>query len=333
MSGNWQQEIGLRHAVVQAGMGGGLSTSSLAGAVSAAGGLGTVGIMPPDAFAAELRRTRELAGDAPFAANLLMPFVRRAHVEACLREKPAVAVMFYGFDAALVRRLQQAGVKVWHQIGNVGQAQRALADGVDGLIAQGVEAGGHLAGAVPLAELLPAVRAIAGTRPVLAAGGIFDAASAAAARRLGADGVVAGTRFLMSPESNAHPEYLDRLLAAQDTVRTLLFGLAWPAYHRVVPNAAVQRWCRGRDEGPRWLQWLNTISVPVRRVVPLSQVVAMTTLQRLALPFYTAAGKTREMDRSSVELTPLYAGVCVREIDTLRPAAEIVAELARGVAG
>lgn len=330
MNSQWQQRLGLRHAVVQAGMGGGLSTSPLAGAVSAAGGLGTVGIMPPDEFAAELRHTRTLAGDAPFAANLLMPFVRSAHVDACLDERPDVVVMFYGHDAVLVRRLQDAGITVWHQVGNVAQAQRALADDVDGLIAQGIEAGGHLAGAVPLAELLPAVRAIAGDLPVLAAGGIFDAASAAAARRLGASGVVAGTRFLMTPESNAHPEYLARLLAAQDTVRTLLFGLAWPAYHRVVPNAAVQRWCRTRDEGPRWLQWLNTLSIPTRRFVPLSQVVGMTTLQRLALPFYTAAGKTKTMERSSVDLTPLYAGVCVRDIDSLRPAAAIVAELARG---
>lgn len=330
MNNEWQQRLGLRHAVVQAGMGGGLSTSPLAGAVSAAGGMGTVGIMPPDEFAAELRNTRTLAGDAPFAANLLMPFVRPAHVEACLRERPNVVVMFYGFDTALVQRLQAAGITVWHQVGTLAQAQRALADGVDGLIAQGVEAGGHLGGAVPLAELLPAVRALAGNRPVLAAGGIFDAASAAAARQLGADGVVAGTRFLMTPESNAHPEYLARLLTAQDTVRTLLFGLAWPAYHRVVPNAAVQRWCRTRAEGPRWVQWLNTLSIPTRRFVPLSQVVGMTTLQRLALPFYTAAGKTKGMDRSSVELTPLYAGVCVRDINSLRPAAEIVAELARG---
>src|SRR3546814_1399004 len=135
MGSEWQQQLGLRHAVVQAGMGGGLSTSPLAGAVSAAGGLGTVGIMPPGEFAAELKRTRALAGDAPFAANLLMPFVRSAHVEACLRERPNVAVMFYGFDAALVRRLQHAGITVWHQVGTIEQAQRALTDGVDGLIA------------------------------------------------------------------------------------------------------------------------------------------------------------------------------------------------------
>src|SRR3546814_15060947 len=95
----------------------------------------------------------------------------------------------------------------------------------------------------------------------------------------------------MTPESNAHAEYLDRLLAAQDTVRTLLFGLAWPAYHRVVPNAAVRRWCRTRGEGPRWVQWLNTLSIPTRRLVPLSQVVGMTPLPPLAQPTRRAAGR------------------------------------------
>src|SRR3546814_18718960 len=115
-------------------MGGGLSTSPLAGAVSAAGGLGTVGIMPPGEFAAELKRTRALAGDAPFAANLLMPFVRSAPVEACLRERPNVAVMFYGFDAALVRRLQPAGLPVWHPVGTNDHTQRARTYGIDGTI-------------------------------------------------------------------------------------------------------------------------------------------------------------------------------------------------------
>jgi len=116
-------------------------------------------------------------------------------------------------------------------------------------------------------------------------------------------------------------------------VRTRLFGLAWPAYHRVVPNAAVHRWCRGREEGPRWVQALNTLSVPLRRVVPLSRVVGMTALQRLDLPLYTAAAKNREMDGASAELTPLYAGVCVRDIHALRSAADVVDELARGFAG
>src|SRR3546814_15504857 len=97
MGSEWQQQLGLRHAVVQAGMGGGLSTSPLAGAVSAAGGLGTVGIMPPGEFAAELKRTRALAGDAPFAANLLIPSVPSAPVGACLRERPNRARLVFGF--------------------------------------------------------------------------------------------------------------------------------------------------------------------------------------------------------------------------------------------
>jgi nitronate monooxygenase len=330
---SWHSTLGLQHPVIQAGMGGGLSTSTLASAVSLAGGLGTVGLMPPAEFNEQLRETRERCGTRPFAANLLMPFVREAHVRACLEQRPAVVVMFYGYDATLVRRLQQAGIQVWHQIGTPEQAVRALNDGADALIAQGVEAGGHLAGALPLPKLIAALAEIRHGKPVLAAGGIHDAESAARAHALGVDGVVAGTRFLMTPESNAHPDYLDKLLRADQTLRTLLFGLAWPAYHRVATNQATDRWCRQRPEGPRWVQWLNTLSIPLRSVVPLSQVTAMTQLQRLSLPFYSAAAKTKGMDRSDCELTPLYAGTCVAAISELTAAASIVQQLAEGFCG
>ncbi|MDD3765218.1 MAG: nitronate monooxygenase [Nevskiales bacterium] len=330
MNAGWYTSLGMRSPVVQAGMGGGLSTSMLASAVSRAGGLGTVGIMAPEAFLAELHRTRTAVGESPFAANLLMPFVRQAHVEACLSERPAVAVLFYGFDASLVRRLKQAGIRVWHQIGSVAQARRALSDGADALIAQGVEAGGHLAGSTPLRDLLVALKPLAGKTPVLAAGGIFDAASACNAQRLGADGVVAGTRFLLSPESDAHPDYQAQLLRANDTVRTLLFGLSWPAYHRVVPNAAVHRWCHRHSDGPRWLTLLNHLSIPARRFISLSQASKMAGHQRLGVPFYTAVAKTTKMTECSTEVTPLYAGNCVAQIDSLRDAAEIVEELSQG---
>ena len=319
--------------VVQAGMGGGLSDAPLATAVSRSGGLGTVGILPPAAFRTALVETRENLGERPFSANLLMPFVRAAHVAACVETRPTVVVMFYGFDAALVRRLQRAGIHVWHQVGNLDQASRAVADGVDGLIAQGVEAGGHLGGNVPLRDLVPAVKAMAEGLPVLAAGGIHDAHGAAAARRMGADGVVSGTRFLLAPESGAHPDYKARLLAADETLRTLLFGLAWPAYHRVVPNAATRRWCRKRPEGPRWLQWINTLTVPARSVITLAQVAAMTPLQRLSIPFYSAVSKTRDMAAGDVDVTPLYAGEGISAMTTMQTVEEIVRALASGFAG
>jgi len=322
--------MGLRHPVVQAGMGGGLSGEALVAAVSEAGGLGTLGLGPPAEFRAGLKLLRERLGERPFAANLLLPFVRAAHVAACLEYRPAVVSLFYGYDAALVRRLHQAGIEVWHQVGDAAQARRALDDGADALIAQGEEAGGHLAGSTPLRELLPALRPLAGRRPLLAAGGIHDAATAGRARQLGADGVAAGTRFLLTPESNASDEYKARLLAANETVRTELFGLAWPAPHRVVPNAATARWCRGDARGPGWARALNALMVPSRRVLPMSAVVGLVAMQRLALPLYSPAAPVRGMASHRLEVAPLYAGTCVAQIDRLRPAAEVVAELARG---
>lgn len=329
---SWQARIGLRHPVVQAGMGGGLATATLAAAVSEAGGLGTLGLMPPAEFRAELRQLRAGLGGQPFAANLLMPFVRAAHVQACLESRPALVTLFYGFDAALVARFHEHGIQVWHQVGDPAQARRALADGADGLIAQGGEAGGHLAGRLPLEQLVAELRSLAAGRPLLAAGGIYDAASAQRARRLGVDGVVAGTRFLLSPESNAHPEYKARLLAATATLRTELFGLAWPAPHRVIPNAATQRWCRQDADGPGWVRRFNALMVPSRRLLPMSAVVRLVELQRLGVPLYSPAAPVQGMSSRTLDTAPLYAGACVSEIDGLLPARDIVAELARGFA-
>jgi nitronate monooxygenase len=329
----WCARIGLRHPVVQTGMGGDLAGSELAGAVSAAGGLGTLGLGSPERFAADLHALRTRRPELPVAANLLVPFVRAAHVDACLRERPPVVTLFYGFDAGIVRRLHEAGIWVLHQVGGVDQARRALRDGADGLIAQGEEAGGHLAGDRPLAELLPAVRSLATGRPVLAAGGIHDAETAHRARGLGADGVVAGTRFLLTPEAGAHPEYQARLLAAADTLRTSLFGLGWPAPHRVVPNAATGRWCTRDPDGPRWARAIDALLVPTRRLAPMDGVGRMVARQRLGLPLYLPVPLSREMDARLADVTPLYAGRCVGAIDRLRPAAEVVAELAAGFAG
>lgn len=333
MSQAWQTKLNLQHPVIQAGMGGGLSGTRLATAVSLAGGLGTLGLMPPKLFQQALHETREACGDKPFAANLLMPFVRRAHVEACINERVAVVTMFYGFDRTLVRQLQAAGIAVWHQIGDTTQAQQALDDGVDGLIVQGEEAGGHLASksGTPLAQLLPAVRKLSGDRcPLIAAGGIHDAASAHKARELGADAVAAGTRFLLTPESEAHPAYQQRLFDAQETLRTELFGLAWPAPHRVVANAATARWCSHDANGPRWAQTLNKLMIPSRRLLPMDAVLHLVKLQRVGLPLYSPAGLTRDMDPRFLDVTPLYAGRCVHDITQLRSTTDVVAELAAG---
>lgn len=329
---DWARRLGLRYPIVQAGMGGGCVTADLAAAVSLAGGLGTVGTMPVDEFAAELAATRIRCKDHSFAANLLMPFVKPGHVDACLEEHPAVVVRFYGHGTALVQRLQSAGIAVWQQVGDLQQARRALDDGVDVLIAQGNEAGGHLAsGQHTRANLMQSLRANLGANvTLLAAGGIHDAASARTAMQQGSDGVVAGTRFLLTPQANIHPAYQQRLLQAQHTLQTRLFGLGWTAPHRVADNAATRRWIGQGSEAPAWLRGINRLLEPSRQLLPLSMGPRLVRMQRLALPFYSPFLLLPDMPAAAVEVTPLYAGSCVAHINTLQTAAEVVAELAQG---
>lgn len=261
--------LGLEHPVVQAGMGGGIAGGALAGAVSAAGGLGTVGILPPRALREELERAGELAGGRPVAANLLIPFTTRGHVDACLEARVAAVVLHAGFSPTLVERLRAGGVLVLHTVGTPEEASRALVDGADGLVAQGLEAGGHLVGVEPALEALPRMLEIAGDAPALLAGGIADAADSRRALDAGAAAIVAGTRFLLTEESGAHPAYKRRVLVAERTLETQLFGLSWPMRHRVIPNAATERWCRGGERGPCSGAWRRrrpfTVSTPRSR--------------------------------------------------------------------
>ena len=155
--------------------------------------------------------------------------------------------MAFGGDRALVDELRDAGVFVFVMVGTEDQARRAVFWGADGLIAQGCEAGGHLCGTTEALRFLPRALALADGRPVLLAGGIATGEDTRAALAAGASGVIAGTRFLLTHESRAHPEYQRRILAARKTIRTTLFGLGWPAPHRVIANAATERWCR--DDG------------------------------------------------------------------------------------
>jgi Dioxygenases related to 2-nitropropane dioxygenase len=128
------------------------------------------------------------------------------------------------------------------QVGSVEAAKRSAGAGVDAIIAQGVEAGGHIAGQVSTMVLVPRVVDAVSPVPVAAAGGIADARGLVAALALGAEGVVLGTRFLATPEAAAHPIYKQKVLEAteEDTVRTTLFGRDWPnAPHRALRTAFV----------------------------------------------------------------------------------------------
>lgn len=320
--------LGLQTPVVQAGMGGGLAMAELAAAVSKAGGLGTVGILPDArAFSDELRRARRQAGARPIAANLLLPFARPAHFAACVDAGVAAVVLFCGSAPRGVRALREAGVLVLAQVGTPAQARAALADGVDGLIAQGREAGGHLLGVEPTSEFLGRALEIAGGRPVLAAGGIASRAAAARALDQGAAAVVSGTRFLLTEECAAHPAYQQRVLGAPRTLDTRLFSVGWSDRHRVVPNAATDRWCARSEAGPAAVLAFNRRAAPLLQRLPPRLATATLRHQRVGVPLYGPAAVLAGMDERLLEVTPLYAGECAREIGSVVSAEEAVREL------
>jgi nitronate monooxygenase len=312
------ERLRLRSPVVQAGMGG-ISGHKLAAAVSEAGGLGTIAVLGAEAIARELAAARRLT-DRPIAVNLLLPFARRSWFRAA--ESADVVVTFWG------RPRRRVGGTWLHQCGSVGEAAAAAEAGADGVILQGVEAGGHVRGRTPALELLERARMeLPRGYPLLLAGGIAEAADVQRALDAGAVGAVAGTRFLLSEESEAHPEYKRRLLGADKTVLTELFGFGWPAPHRVVPNRATQQWLEDAGEPPRLNRWLDRVSSLGARYVPVALQRRLAGAQRPSSRLLSPASPTAEGPSSLVDAGPLYAGETVVRIVDVRPARELVRRL------
>jgi nitronate monooxygenase len=315
------ESIGIQTPVVQAGMGGGLSRHELAAAVSEAGGLGTIAVNGAEAIDRELTAARELTG-RPLAVNLLLPFARRDWFEAA--SAADVVVTFWGTPK------RRTGGTWLHQCGSDGEARAAHAAGADAVIVQGVEAGGHVRGTERGLELLERVRAaLPADYPLLLAGGIAERADVTRALEAGADGAVAGTRFLLSEESRAHPGYRERLLTADSTVLTELFGTGWPAPHRVVRNAATEHHLGRRDPRGPWLsRSLNRLTGgPAARYMPAALQQRIVRAQRPDSRLLSPAGPTDDGPPTLVDAGPLYAGETVARIDDVRPAAELVATL------
>jgi nitronate monooxygenase len=312
--------------VAQAGMGGGLAGAELAAAVVAAGGLGTLGLLPPAQLRAAISQVRAAAPDRSVAVNLLMPFVRRSHVEACVQSRIDVAVIAFGMDRTLLQWLSEQGVFVFVMVGSEEQARRACGGGADGLIAQGGEAGGHLTGNTPALTFLPRALEVARGRPVLLAGGIATADDTRAALAAGAAGVVAGTRFVLTDEARAHPEYQRRILKADRTFRTTLFGLGWPLAHRVVANAATTRWCH--DDGQaKLLPRLLTAGSGMLARLPDRVSAPVLRVQTPVLPMFSPSPPTVGMPDSVVERSALYAGESVLRMTSVISARQAVTDL------
>lgn len=308
------------HPVAQAGMAFVGMTPDLAVAVSNAGGLGSIGVglMPPPALKATIDAVR--AGThRPFNINFITSLTETAQVEVAGNEGVPVVSFHWGHPPrAWIDALHSAGTKVWEQVGSVDAAKRAVDDGIDLVVAQGSEAGGHNFGTLPTMVLLPQVVDAVAPALVLAAGGISDGRGLAAALMLGADGAWVGTRLVATTESGAHPEYKQRLVAAHgtDTIRTHVFGPELPAFNpmRVLRNRVVGEWNDRVDdiaEEPN-----------ARPVIGHVDLMGMgMDLPRFTnfVPIATTTGDFEEM--------PLLAGQGVGLVDAVSGAAEVISTM------
>jgi NAD(P)H-dependent flavin oxidoreductase YrpB (nitropropane dioxygenase family) len=177
--------------------------------------------------------------------NLVLEWPQFARLGACLDEGVAVVSTSWGDPEPYTTAVHQAGALHVHMVGSVEEARRAVAAGVDAVVAQGWEAGGHVSGEVTTLALVPAVVEAVAPVPVLAAGGICDGRGLAAVLALGAVAGWLGSRFLFAAEADVHDDYRARLMAATevDTVHSYLFDIGWPgAPHRTLRNSTVRAW-------------------------------------------------------------------------------------------
>ena len=238
--------LGIDRALVQAPIGS-CSSTALVAAVSETGALGTLACTwtPPAELARVVASVRALSA-RPFAANLVLSFEPEAQLDALLALAVPVLTFSWGQPGReRIARCHDAGTRVAVQVGSAAGARQAVADGADVLIAQGIEAGGHVQSTTALDELIGLVVEVAGTTPVIATGGLTVRQDVTRAHARGAAGTMLGTRFVASAESGAHPEYKAALVAAEDhaTALTICFDGSWRhAPHRVLRNATFERW-------------------------------------------------------------------------------------------
>lgn len=325
--------LGIEYPVLSVGFGTG-ARAELVAAVSNAGGFGVLGAsgMHPDAIRAEIDRTRTVT-DCPFGINVIIAEDSSADVEedrelfraqfrAAAEEGAAAVVLFWGDPAPFVEEIHASGLRVLIQVGSVQEAEAAAAAGVDAVIAQGVEAGGHVRGTTSIWELVPATIAAVSPVPVLASGGIGDGAGLARALIQGAHGVSLGTRFVASDEANVHPEYKRRIVSsiAADTVYTAdLYDVWWPeAPHRTLRNRTFEEWdAAGRPPPGRRPGEGTSIG---RRRISTGDVVEW--------PRYAVGMATPDFD-GDIDYAPLWSGESCSVVNDIKPAGEIVLEIVR----
>ncbi len=308
--------LGIDIPIVQAPMEGAVGPL-LASAVSNAGGLGTLApwCQHEDSIRQQIRLTKSFTSK-PFAVNLNLVSSQQHRLEVCLEEEVPVISLFWGDPGPLAQLAKEAGAIVMHTVGSASDACKAIECGVDIVVAQGWESGGHVKGEVATMPLIPAVVDAVGDVPVVAAGGIADGRGLAAALALGASGVWIGTRFLASEEATIHPDYQARVVAASEDSTVHLQDLydgGWPdAPHRVIRNSTVSIWEQaGRPQtGERPGQ--NDIVAHDRSLGEIKRYRSYT-------PGAEAAG--------DIEALANWAGQSVAMVGSVKPASMIVQEI------
>ena len=163
---------------------------------------------------------------------------------------------------------------------------------------------------------------------MLLAGGVAERGDVEAALDAGAIAAVAGTRFLASEESGAHPDYKQRLVGGSETLLTELFGMGWPrAPHRVLANGATRRWLGDDRRGPPGIRALHAALSPLARLTSPSMQQRMARRPASGLLDLAPPAPTAGMPAATIETHPLYAGETVARVGSIQPAAELVAEL------
>ena len=305
--------VGCSVPIQQAAIGG-LATPALATAVANAGGLGMVCTywIPPDVIEEVLDDLRKQTSGV-FGANFILRFVDPGLVKesvAVAAARAKVVEFFYSDpDLSLVEVVHAEGALACWQVGSVREAIAAVDAGCDFIVAQGIEAGGHVRGHISLMALLCEVLDIINV-PVVAAGGIGNGRAMAAALAAGAHGVRVGTRFVGAVEAEAHPQYVNALMAAeaQDTIHTEAFSNGWPnAPHRTLRSCVKSAETSDEEVIGEAQALFTSDRRPVRRFAP------MVISNRVT---------------GTIEAMPHWAGESVGSVKKLQPATEIVHELA-----
>ncbi|OEV08352.1 NAD(P)H-dependent flavin oxidoreductase [Streptomyces nanshensis] len=307
--------LGIAVPVVQAPVGR-PCTPALAAAVSNAGGLGMLACTWDGVgeLAARVRAT-QAATAQPFGVNLLLEWDQEERIEECLALGVGVISTGWGDPAPLTARIHRGGALHLHTVGSAAEARHAADAGVDVVVAQGWEAGGHVCGGIASLPLVPAVVDAVAPVPVVGAGGVADGRGLAAMLALGAQAAWIGTRFLLAEEAATAPAYRAGLARAEetDTVHGVIFDKGWPrARHRALVNSTVEVWRAagrppvGERPGEDDVLGHGADGAPIER--------------------YADVAPTADVE-GDAEAMALYAGQSVGLVGRRQPAAAIVAEL------